>query len=101
MSWWDIDGYKHTNYVNYVKYCLDAAMDGMQTGYFSKLSGDITDYHVHKFSILFKGESVAKDDLKVHVWENGDNPYILHFEIDKDGKPIHQNTIQFYEPRLS
>ncbi len=101
VGWRDIDAYKHTNYATYLEYCQDAAMDAMHQGVFSKLTGEITNYHIGKTRVLYKGESKACDNLHVHTWENTNNPYILHFQIEKDGILIHQNTVHFIEPQIA
>ena len=100
VPWSEIDTYKHTNYASYVRFCFDAAMDALQAGFYSKFTpgDDILRYHVKKLQIAFKGETKAGDILSVRTWENTENPFVLHFDIGKDGKTINQNTMEFYEP---
>ena len=97
VPWTDIDNYKHTNYVNYIRYCQDAALDATFAEFYSKVKGDFLGYLIKEMLISYKGESVANDILEVKTWENVENPFILHFSIQKDGRTIFQNTIKLYE----
>ena len=98
VSWNDIDSYKHTNYISYIRFCFDAAMDATVKGHFSKLHDDILGYHAKKMEISYKGESLAGDLLRIKCWENMDNPLLIHFDISRDGLTIFQNAIEFHEP---
>lgn len=100
VSWNDIDGYKHTNYIAYIRFCFDAAMDAVSKGFFSKLSDDILLYPVKKMEISYKGESVANDELTVKCWESDADPFLIHFDISRDGKTLFQNSIEFFAPKL-
>ena len=96
VMWSDIDRYKHVNYVSYIRFCLDAAMDAVVKGHLSKFKDDILNYNVKLMEISYKGESLANDELKVLTWENLENPWKLHFDISKNGTCIFQNTIEYY-----
>ena len=95
--WSDMDAYRHTNYVAYIRYCFEAAMEANATNRFSKFTGDMLHYYVKSMDILYKGESTPGDELKVSTWENKDNPYLIHFDINKAGKTIFQSHIQYFE----
>ena len=98
VPWDDIDGYKHTNYVAYIKYCFEAAMDATVNGtFYSKIKEDVLLYHVKEMEIAFKGETKAGDELKVATWETDKDPWKVHFDISKEGKTVLQNTVSFYE----
>lgn len=100
VSWSDTDTYKHTNYLSYIRFCLDAAMDGIVDGQFQKFTGDILQYHVKSIQLAYKGESLARDTLDITVWEDAINAYILHFDVKKDKNTIFQSTMEFYEPLI-
>ena len=99
VAWTDMDNYKHTNYVSYIRYCQDAALDATHAGFFTRVKGDFLTYNVNKMDISYRGESVANDLLTVHVWENEENPFVLHFTITKNDTLIFQNTITLFEPK--
>ena len=98
VAWSDIDIYWHTNYLTYIRYCLDTAKDGIVKNYYAKFHDDILQYHVKSMDIMYRGESKAGDRLDVKSWENPDDPYLLHFDISVVGKTIFQNSMHFYEP---
>ncbi len=98
VPWRDVDGYKHTNYLSYISFSLDAAMDGLVQGRFAKFHGDIYNYHVKKLQVLYKNETLAGDLLDIGVWENEEDPYLLHFDTRKDDNTVFQCSIEFYEP---
>jgi acyl-CoA thioesterase FadM len=100
VGWSDIDAYKHTNYVSYIRHCLDTAMDGVDKGYFLRFKNDILLYHVKDMEISYKGESKAGDVLDVKTWEDADKPYQLYFDISNAGKTIFQCSMVFFEPML-
>ena len=98
VTWSDIDGYKHTNYVVYIRFCYDAAMDAIHHGYLSGFHDDIAQYLTKRMRALYKGESNAGQELTVSCWENSEDPYILHFDISREEESIFQCTLEFYEP---
>ncbi|ELT97262.1 hypothetical protein CAPTEDRAFT_192400 [Capitella teleta] len=98
VAWSDIDGYGHTNYVCYIRYCLDSAMDAVKKNYFSKFEDDILLYHVKDMQISYRGESAAGDVLSLKAWEDESNPYHLYFDIASKGKTIFQCGMLFHEP---
>ena len=100
VAWSNTDGYGHTNYVAYLRFCYDAAMDAIQNGYLERFHGDIDSYETKKTSMSYKKECSAGDDLVVSVWPNEDNPYCLHFSIHKDEDLLYQCKIDFYESDL-
>lgn len=96
VAWDDIDGYHHTNYVAYIKYCFEAAMDACVSGIYSKIKDDILQYHVKSMEIAYKGETKAADELDIETWEDENDPYQLHFIISKNGTTVFQNTVSFF-----
>ncbi|CAH1794778.1 unnamed protein product [Owenia fusiformis] len=96
VSWSDTDRYRHTNQATYTRFCIDAATDASIKGYFSKLTGDIRQYHVKTYDVLYIGESLAGDHITVETWENDENPSLIHFQISKDEKALFQSSIEFH-----
>ena len=100
VPWGEIDTYKHTNYLSYIRFCFDAAMEAMQAGAYTRFKpgGDILEYNVKKVQTSYTGESKAGDVLSIDTAQGKDNPLKLYFDFTKDGKTINQNTIEFHEP---
>ena len=98
VPWTDIDRYKHTNYVSYIRYCQNAALDACYADKFSRVKGDFLDQRIESMSVCYKGECVANDLLTVHVWESPDNPFKIHFSIHKNDAVIFQNTVTLFKP---
>ena len=96
VTWSDIDGYRHTNYVVYIRFCFDAAMDAIHNGKLKGFDTDIALYHTKDMQALYKGESNAGQELNVALWQNELNPLKLHFDITRDGESIFQATLEFY-----
>ncbi|KAK2193487.1 hypothetical protein NP493_12g07000 [Ridgeia piscesae] len=101
IPWSDVDMYRHTNYVAYIRYSIDCAMDGILTGAYSNFTNTQSQYLIKDTNIAFYNESVPNDVLQVASWEDKDNPYILRFDGTKDGKTIFQNSIEFYPEKSS
>ena len=97
VLWSDTDGYRHTNYVSYIRFCFDAAMSAVNDGALSAFSGDILDYPVKSMSMAYRSECRAGDILDIACWEKEDTSNTLCFDISKDGNSIFQNTIEFYD----
>ena len=98
VRWSDTDAYRHTNYLNYVKFCRDAASDAVDKGYFSHLEGDLLNYSLSSMQMTYKSESLPSQELLVSVWEDGKNSFLLHFDISRDGNTIFQSSLEFYPP---
>lgn len=101
VPWSEVDGYKHTNYLSYIRFCLDAGMDAMTRGELSKFSGDIYTHHVKKMQTLYKGETKAGDVISISTWEDTEDPFKVRFDMKKDGATVFQCSMEFFEPRLS
>ncbi len=97
LSWSDTGVGNYIRYNAYVKHCIDATMDGIYHKAFSKLVGNIYNYHIGKVTIAYKIMLLADDKLMVHVWEDPENPFKLHFHLEKDGKLAVQITIAYME----
>ena len=96
VSWSDVDIYKHNNYISYIKYCLDAAMDAMVKGELEKFEGDITEHFVKRMEVLYIGESLACDIIDVFVWQDASDHNTLFFSMNNGTKNIFQSQIQFF-----
>jgi acyl-CoA thioesterase FadM len=98
IPWNEMDGYGHTNYLSYIKFCFDAAADAVAKNAYSAFSGDILRYNVKTIQLLFKAESRPNDMLEVVSWQSPTNPYQLHFTIQKEGVGmIFQSCIEFHK----
>lgn len=97
VSWNDIDGYRHANFVSYVRYCFDAAMEAVDKKFYSCFHDDILKYRVKDIESAYKGECQAGDCLTVVTWQNAQNPFKLHFSLEKVGKVIFQSSVEFFE----
>lgn len=97
VSWNDIDGYRHVNFASYVKYCFDAAMDAVDKKFYTCFDDDILKYSVKDIESSYRGECQAGDSVTVVTWQNAQNPFKLHFSLEKDGKVIYQSSVEFFE----
>ena len=93
----DIDGYMHTNYTAYIKYCFEAAMDACKNAFYTQLKDDVLNYHVELMDIAYKGETKAGDELVISTWESEHNARKIHFDIAKNQSTMFQSTIIFHE----
>ncbi len=100
VRWEAVGKYKHANYLAYISFCLDAAMEGLVKGRLVKFHGDIHvySYHVKKLQAMYRKETLAGDVLDVAVWQNTDNPFLLHFDISKNADTVFQCSMEFYDP---
>lgn len=97
VRWSDTDAYKHTNYLSYVKFCLDAAQDAVANDLYSTFTGDILCYGVRSIDVLYKAESKVNDMLTVSSWQDDSNPYQINFSMHRtDGTNVYQSRIEFY-----
>ncbi|KAI0230205.1 hypothetical protein LSAT2_019413 [Lamellibrachia satsuma] len=101
VPWTDVDMYRHTNYVAYIRYCIDCAMDGVYNGAYSNFSDTLSRYMIKDMRIAFYNESNANDTLQVSSWQDKDNPHILRFDGSKDEKTVFQSSIEFYQEEAS
>lgn len=97
VSWNDIDAYGHTNFLSYVKYCFDAGMDAVDKKFYTSLHDDILKYNVKDIESSYRGECQAGDAITVVTWQNAQNPFKLHFSVEKDGKALYQSSVEFFE----
>lgn len=95
-SWNDVDANMHVGHLSYVRICFDAAMDAVRNNLYTGFHDDILKYNVRGFESTYKGESQARDLLTVVTWQNSQNPFLLHFSIEKDGKVIYQSSVEFF-----
>jgi len=96
VSWSDVDLYQHNNYISYIRYCLDAAMDAITKGQLKNFEGDITDHFVKNIEALYIGESVANDIINVFVWQHPTDHNTLFFSMSNGKEVIFQNKMQFF-----
>jgi len=95
-SWNDVDSYHHVNYVSYVMFCFDAAMDAIKHGFYIGFFDDILKYNVKTLQIRFMGEALAGDNLTVVTWQDAQNLRIIHFSIEREGNALVQCSIEFF-----
>ena len=97
VTWSDIDNRKHTNYMSYSRFCLDAAMEATDKRYYSMFRDDILKYYMKGAEFRYTGESFANDQLRVYTWENVENPWKIHFDIHKiNYSSIFQSSIEYF-----
>lgn len=87
---------KYIDYVAYIRYCFEAAMDACVHKAYTKFGSDILEYKVKSMQVSYKGSCLSGDELEIATWENKENPYLLHFDIKKNGNSIFQNNIEYY-----
>ena len=97
VAWDDIDGYQHTTYTSYIKFCLEAAMEACTHGFYSAIRTDVLKHHIHLMEISFKGETRAGDELTIKTWENEDDARQLYFDIAKQDSTVFQSSFTFHE----
>ncbi len=74
-------------------------MDAVHQGALTRFHDDISAYLTRRMLAVYRGESLANQDLTISCWENTQDPYTLHFDISRDKDPIFQCTLEFYEPK--
>ena len=97
IAWSETDMYRHTNYLSYLKFCYDAAMDAMQDDYYTNFHHDILRYNTRQFTMLYRAESIGGQTLKCKTWEDDVNKNKLYFDFTRDDKVIFQCSMEFYE----
>ena len=100
VAWSDTDRYQHTNYISYLIFCYDAAMDAGKAGYFSNFHDDILLYHTQSYAMLYQAESLGGQELVCATWEDEVNKNKLYFSFKRGETLIYQCTIVFYERNL-
>ena len=99
VPWCDVDGYKHVNYLAYIRYCLDAAMDAIVNDHFTHFGGDIFGHHVRKMEVLFIKESLGGDIINVSVWQDDKDANTLYFSMKRNDK-LFQCKMEFFPKEL-
>ena len=97
IRWSDVDLYRHTNYLSYVQFCLDCAMDAVVGNFYSKLKDDILLYNTKEIQMLYINETKAGEALHTATWQDADDPLKIHFNIRCGDKPIFQSSIVLYD----
>jgi acyl-CoA thioesterase FadM len=98
VPWSEVDGYRHTSYLSYIRFCFDAATDATVKGCYTAFSGDFLNYRAKSIQALYKNECLANDMLTVVSWEAPDNPLKLNFSIQNvENSVVFQSSIEFYE----
>ncbi|XP_071110357.1 uncharacterized protein [Haliotis cracherodii] len=92
----DTDPNLHTNYINYLRYCLNglAAIAHRELSA-NKPPHDLNHY-VKSASMLYQKESLVGDELIVDVWKDGGNSHALNFEILKQDSRLFQSKIELH-----
>ena len=97
VNWTETDLYKHTNYVVYMKYCFETAMDAIQHGFYKHFSDDINLYLLKDVRMTYRSECLGGEELLCKTWEDPEKPLCLHFDVSRDNKTIYQATLEFNE----
>jgi len=100
VRWSDTDGYGHTNYISYIRFCEDAAMQAAMEGKLPLYTDTLYDPETKQLQLSYQGESRAGEDLTVHLWQNPDNMHKLYFSLvtAETRTLIFHCTMDFYEP---
>ena len=93
----DADMQFHVNQSQYIKFCCDIGNTVCQRGGFSHLTGDLSKWKIKRCTNLFLVENLPNQTLDIHVWQNQDNPYMLHFYIEREGTNVFQGMLEFYQ----
>ncbi|CAH1772958.1 unnamed protein product [Owenia fusiformis] len=94
----DTDRNGHTNQSSYLKYGMDAATSASLGGEFHNFKQDMCMYHVQDFQALYTGESLVKDQLVIHTWEDGTRKDLLFFQIHKNNRAIFHCRLTLCNP---
>ncbi|XP_067658825.1 uncharacterized protein [Haliotis asinina] len=83
----------HTNYINYLRYCLNGLAAISHRDQQNKMTESFTHY-VKSASMLYQKESLMGDNLTVDVWKDEENSDALNFEIMKQDSRLFQSKIE-------
>ena len=97
VQWSNTDQYYHSNHAEYIRYMKDVIAELSSKGKLKTLKGNLAQYKVKGWKQLYQGETTPGDVLDVHVWENEENPWVLKCHVEKEGKVVHQCSIEFGE----
>ena len=95
VRWIDAHVYFHLNQAVYLRICFDALVDITRKGSFNTLKGDLARYWVKHFNCHYQMESRPGDVFDIHMWEDSENPMLLHVIIQKESKSIFQFSVEF------
>ena len=96
-QWSHSDMQYHINQSQYIKFALDAAGILGKTGELSHLTGEIGQWKVKRCTSLFLAETLPGQTLNIHIWEDKDNPWILHAHMERKGKAVYQAMLEYYD----
>ncbi|XP_078581502.1 uncharacterized protein LOC144864942 [Branchiostoma floridae x Branchiostoma japonicum] len=96
----DIDLNMHTNQSQYARYCFNCAATGAKRGAYSIISGDLLDYDIISFDLLYQKESREGDSLRVESWEDLREPDTLKFQVKRGDDKILQCKMRFRIPSV-
>ena len=95
-SYSNLDIQLHVNQAQYLKFATDAGNYVCQKNGFTKLKDDLAKWKVKRITNLFLGENLPNEQIDVHVWEDENNPWMLHFYMEKEGKNVFQAMLEYY-----
>ena len=92
----DTDHLKHLNHSHYLRFCMDAAAEAVETGALKNFTGDLFEYKLKDADLLYQAECHAGDKLDIYLWEDETNRHQLHFQIKKNTQDVHFSSVTFY-----
>ncbi len=94
----DIDHLYHVNNSVWMRYCMDAAAEAVQNGFFKCFKRDLFSYPVKKLDCIFNSEALAGDELTVLCWQEPSLKLedTIFFHVAKGSKDCMSCSIQFY-----
>ena len=87
----------HTRQGCYLEYAIECATEAANSGYYSKIRGDVAYLRIRKTAANYLSVTQAGDELDMSTWEDSDNPLLLNFAVSKEGQLINFMQIEYYE----
>lgn len=99
VRWSDTDGYGHTNYISYIRFCEDGVMQAENEGKLSGFTKNFQEFESKMLQLSYLGESKAGDELTVSLWQDQQNDYKLYFNLYKTDNMslVFHCTLELYE----
>jgi acyl-CoA thioesterase FadM len=92
----DTDFNGHTNTASYIRFALECAAQAAESGFYSRIKGDIAFYPAKSANSIFMSDSEAGDELTVSTWEDAEDKMLFNFTVSKGGEMINFAQIQYF-----
>ncbi|XP_048779913.1 uncharacterized protein LOC125683129 [Ostrea edulis] len=97
----DIDSQGHTNFLSYIKLCIDVSKRVAVDGCYHRFSTRSLENGLKEFQIRYQNEVLLGEEVAVHVWEAADRTDQLCFEITKGPDVCIQATMAFFQTAIN